>query len=228
MNLTRNIAVEKFQSLSITSSFAYSPAPSSMSSASSTCSSPPPASPMATLSELPSPSSWKSDCDEQTVTSSASKKRTSNHFDDDVKHFQPYVNKKPKFATKYDEMLQPLSPMTYLPVLTLMHPSKIHQPNFSLESQKQFQCLLETKTATSEIKSFLSKHAEAIDINEYNSEGRTALHQCCLDGNLSMAKLLVEFGANVKLATQEGFSTLHVAAFAGHANIMFFVLSLMK
>jgi Ankyrin repeats (3 copies) len=227
LNLSRRYLLEKSQSCSDESSFAYSPASSTMSSSSSTCSSPPPASPMSTLSDPPSPASWNSDCDEQqTVTSSASKKRTSNHFDDDVKHFQPYVNKKPKFATKYDEMLQPLSPMTYLPVESLMLPTKTHQANFNLASQKQFRSLLESKAATSEIESFLCQHSETIDINEYNSEGRTALHQCCFEGNLPTAKVLVRFGANAKLTTRDGFSLLHLAAFSGHSNFMFYIFSL--
>jgi len=230
MMTSRHYVLEKSQTCSEESSFVYSPASSTTSSSSSslsTCSSPPPASPESTLSDPPSPTpSWSSDLDDQqTFTSSASKKRSSSHFED-VRQHQPYVNKKPKFATKYDEMLQPLSPMTYLPVESLLLPPTTHRPNFNQASQRQFRSLMESNAKPSEIESFLSENSEMIDINEYNSEGRTALHQSCFDGNLSMAKLLVRFGANAKLTTRDGFSLLHIAAFAGHSGIMFYILSL--
>ena len=227
-NASRLYLLEKSQSCSEESSFIYSPASSTSSSSSSlsTCSSPPPASPDSTLSDPPSPTpSWSSDCDDRIYPSAVSKKRSSNHFED-ARQCQPFVNKKPKFATKYDEMLQPLSPMTYLPVESLMLPPTTHRPNFNQASQKQFRSLLESNVKSSEIESFLCENSEKIDINEYNSEGRTALHQSCFDGNLPMAKVLVRFGANAKLTTRDGFSLLHIAAFTGHSNIMFYILSL--
>jgi hypothetical protein len=152
------------------------------------------------MSDPPSPSSWTSECEDQSFSSS-NKKRSSNHFEDEeseasrVPEYHPYVNKKPKFATKYDEMLQPMSPMTYLPVESVMIPMKTHRANFSTQSQKQF---------------------------------RTALHQCCFDGNLPTAKLLVRFGADAKLTTREGFSTLHIAAFSGHSNVLLYIMSLRR
>ena len=219
------IVLEKSRSYSDESSFTYSPASSS---SSSTCSSPAPLSPMSTASDPPSPSSWSSDCDEhQTFTST--KKRASHHYEDDevVKHSpQPFGNKKPKFATKYDEMLQPMSPMTYLPVESLTLPSMAFRHNVNPSSQHQFRQLLQSKS--SDLESFLSENSEAIDINEYNVEGRTALQQCCIDGNLTTAKLLVRFGADAKLTTREGFSTLHLAAFSGHSNVMLYVMSLRR
>jgi len=230
MMTSRHYVLEKSQTCSEESSFVYSPASSTTSSSSSslsTCSSPPPASPESTLSDPPSPTpSWSSDLDDQqTFTSSASKKRSSSHFED-VRQHQPYVNKKPKFATKYDEMLQPLSPMTYLPVESLTLPAKTHRANLNVTSQQEFRNLLESKS--SDLESFLCNNSELIDINEYNVEGRTALQQCCIDGNLATAKLLVRFGADAKLTTREGFSTLHLAAFSGHSNLMLYVMSLRR
>ena len=229
LNCSNHFVLDKSRSFSEESSFTLSPASSTMtSSSSSTCSSPPPTSPMSTMSDPPSPSSWTSECEEPSFSSS-NKKRSSNHFEDEERvQYQPYVNKKPKFATKYDEMLQPLSPMTYLPVESVMVPMRTHRANFNIQTQKQFRSLLETRAKPNEIESFLGQHSEAIDINEYNVDGQTALHQCCFDGNLSTAKLLVRFGADAKLTTREGFSTLHIAAFSGHSNVLLYIMSLRR
>jgi len=235
LNCSNHFVLDKSRSFSEESSFTLSPASSTMtsSSSSSTCSSPPPTSPMSTMSDPPSPSSWTSECEDQSFSSS-NKKRSSNHFEDEeseasrVPEYHPYVNKKPKFATKYDEMLQPMSPMTYLPVESVMIPMKTHRANFSTQSQKQFRNLLETKAKLNDIEHFLGQHSESIDINEYSVDGRTALHQCCFDGNLPTAKLLVRFGADAKLTTREGFSTLHIAAFSGHSNVLLYIMSLRR
>lgn len=236
LNRSKHFVLDnKSRSFSDESSFTLSPASTTAatSSSMSTCSSPP-TSPMSTMSDPPSPISWASDCDEPvTTTSLPDKKRSSGHFEDDNENnrrYAPYVNKKPKFATKYDEMLQPLSPMTYLPVESLMLPlpNKTHRPNYNVQSQKQFRNLLESRAKISDIESFLGDNSETIDINEYNLEGRTALQQCCFDGNLPTAKLLVRFGADAKLTTREGFSTLHIAAFSGHSNILLYIMSLRR
>ena len=234
LNRSNHFVLDKSRSYSDESSFTLSPASTTAatSSSMSTCSSPP-TSPMSTMSDPPSPISWASDCDETVTTSLPDKKRSSSHFEDDNENnrrYAPYVNKKPKFATKYDEMLQPLSPMTYLPVESLMLPlpNKTHRPNYNVQSQKQFRNLLESRAKISDIESFLGDNSETIDINEYNLEGRTALQQCCFDGNLPTAKLLVRFGADAKLTTREGFSTLHIAAFSGHSNVLLYIMSLRR
>ena len=73
---------------------------------------------------------------------------------------------------------------------------------------------------------FLTEHLEKLDINQFNREGRTALQQSCLEGNLPLAKVLVKFGANSRIMTREGFSTLHLAVFSGHSHLMSYVMSL--
>ena len=137
-------------------------------------------------------------------------------------------NKQPRFATKYDEMLQPLSPVTTLPVETKQGLSihKTHQSIFDEQLQRQFQNLLVMASNVSDIEDFLSKHSENVDLNEYNEEGRTALQQSCFEGNLPLAQLLVRFGADSRLTTREGFSALHIAAFSGHSDILLYIMSL--
>ena len=64
-----------------------------------------------------------------------------------------------------------------------------------------------------------------IDVNGYNRDGQTALHQSCLDGNLDVVKLLVRFGADVRLANRDGWSALHIAAWGGHRDIAMYLIN---
>jgi len=191
---------------------------------------------MSTESDPPSPVSWVSDSEESvvsvsTTTTTNSKKRCSSHFESEHRpSFQTFVNKKPKFATKYDEMLQPLSPMTMLPIESLSLPtdSLVHRNSFNSQLQKEFRQLIESSATLLAVESFLEQHSETIDINEYNTEGRTALQQCVFEGNLPTVKLLVKYGADAKLTTRDGFSPLHLASFSGHSNILMYIISLRR
>ncbi|CAH1272307.1 NRARP [Branchiostoma lanceolatum] len=44
---------------------------------------------------------------------------------------------------------------------------------------------------------------KAVNVNVFDPEGQTALHQSVLDGNLELVKLLVKFGADVRLANRD-------------------------
>ncbi|CAL1527636.1 unnamed protein product [Lymnaea stagnalis] len=52
-----------------------------------------------------------------------------------------------------------------------------------------------------------------------NEDGLTALHQCCIDDNEEMLKLLLEFGANVNACDSEMWTPLHAAATCGHVTL---------
>ena len=158
----------------------------------------------------------------------------------------PQVNSsRLKFPTKYHEMLQPLSPVTTLPVEEVIRrplPNKTHITEHDVQLQQQFHSLVDnattcqvSKTTTNNentllssrvnsLEDFLVHHSENIDVNQYNTDGQTALQQSCLAGNLPLVKLLVRFGANMKLTTREGFSILHIAAFSGHSDLLTFVM----
>ena len=158
---------------------------------------------------------------------------------------------RPKFPTKYHEMLQPLTPVTTLPVEEVVRrplPMKTHVTEHDVQLQDQFHLLVNRATSspplspkvidnhdktqeqqrdrTNSVENFLMRHSENIDVNQYNSDGKTALQQCCLAGNVPLVKLLVRFGANVKLTTREGFSVLHIAAFSGQSDMLTFVMGL--
>jgi len=159
-----------------------------------------------------------------------------------------FVNKKPKFPTKYHEMLQPLSPVTTFPPpnttttdFTLLNTKQIPittdvklQEQFnlliddsvSLNGEQQISSSSPVESSTTKVKEFLIKHSKKIDVNRYNNEGQTPLQRCCLEGNLPMAKLLVKFGAKSKITTRDGFTTLHIAAFSGHSQMLFFIMNM--
>ena len=118
-------------------------------------------------------------------------------------------------------------------------PKKTHQSNVDKKLQEQFQNLMllvckqqtaaenvNNTAAVDQVEDFLTEHLEKLDINQFNREGRTALQQSCLEGNLPLAKVLVKFGANSRIMTREGFSTLHLAVFSGHSHLMSYVMSL--
>ena len=63
-----------------------------------------------------------------------------------------------------------------------------------------------------------------VDVNWYNVDGQTALHQGCRDGNLELVKLLVQFGANVRLTNRDGWSPLHLATYHGHRDVVMYLI----
>lgn len=77
----------------------------------------------------------------------------------------------------------------------------------------------------SELHRLLEELQTKVDVNGYNVDGQTALHQSCLDGNLELVKLLVRFGADVRLTTRDGWSALHLAAYCGHRDIALYLIN---
>uniref|UniRef100_A0A8C8SR44 Protein phosphatase 1 regulatory subunit n=1 Tax=Pelusios castaneus TaxID=367368 RepID=A0A8C8SR44_9SAUR len=58
-----------------------------------------------------------------------------------------------------------------------------------------------------------------------NADGISALHQACIDENLEVVQFLVENGANVNQADNEGWTPLHVAASCGYKEIAQYLLA---
>jgi len=180
----------------------------------------PPESPMSTASDQSSSSDWEFYDEVEGKNLNISKRLNSEGY--------MSVVKKPRFSTKYDEMLQPLSPATTLPVRTKPNfvITKTHRSHVEQRLQDQFHSLLELASDVKDVEEFLVKHSESVNVNEYNSEGRTPLQQTCYQGNLKMAQFLVRYGADWSMTTREGFSALHIAAFAGHSHMLLYIMSL--
>ena len=62
-------------------------------------------------------------------------------------------------------------------------------------------------------------------INEQDEKGSTVLHRSCLSGQLEMARLLMENGAELELRDDRGWTCLHYAAFGGHVDVVNFLIN---
>lgn len=58
-----------------------------------------------------------------------------------------------------------------------------------------------------------------------NEDGLTALHQCCIDDNEELMKLLLEFGADINAEDSEKWTPLHAAATCGHLNLARYLIN---
>ncbi|NXB67230.1 NRARP protein, partial [Struthidea cinerea] len=76
---------------------------------------------------------------------------------------------------------------------------------------------------TKELQSLLQNMTNCeFNVNSFGPEGQTAL------GNLELVKLLVKFGADIRLANRDGWSALHIAAFGGHQDIVLYLITKAK
>lgn len=76
-----------------------------------------------------------------------------------------------------------------------------------------------------ELQKILQRWEGVVNINFYDKEGQTALHWSCMDGNLELVKLLVKFGADIRLANRDGWSALHIAVYGGHQDIALYLIA---
>ncbi|ROL42527.1 Notch-regulated ankyrin repeat-containing protein B [Anabarilius grahami] len=94
--------------------------------------------------------------------------------------------------------------------------------------QRVFQEALR-KGNTKELHSLLQNMTNCeFNVNSFGPEGQTALHQSVIDGNLELVKLLVKFGADIRLTNRDGWSALHIAAFGGHQDIVLYLITRAK
>lgn len=76
-----------------------------------------------------------------------------------------------------------------------------------------------------ELQRILETFEGCVNVNLYDKEGQTALHQSCSEGNLELVKVLLQFGADVRLANRDGWNALHIALFAGHQNVAVYLVA---
>ncbi|CAM9670417.1 notch-regulated ankyrin repeat-containing protein [Lethenteron reissneri] len=94
---------------------------------------------------------------------------------------------------------------------------RIFQEAVSRGDTSKLQALLQDATAGA---------GEQFNVNSFfGPEGQTALHRSVIAGNLELVKLLVQFGADPRLATRDGWSALHIAAFGGHQDIVLYLIN---
>ena len=137
-----------------------------------------------------------------------------------------FVNRKPRFPTKYDEMLQPLCPVITLPVESSYSSHHAARPKVNVELQEELMALLRGSNLN-EIELFLREHSENVDLNVFDPEfGQTPLHDACQLGQLELVKILVQYGANHRLTNRDGFALLHLASFAGNTALMKYIMNI--
>lgn len=88
------------------------------------------------------------------------------------------------------------------------------------QTQKEFQEAVNRRDRA-EINRLLRN---GVNINALNEEGDTPLHQCIREGRVESAKLLVEFGADVKRTNRDGWSPAHLATFLGHRDLLLYLI----
>ena len=185
-----------------------------------------PASPVMSEGSASPPMSPRSDDGEDFIVNTPdNRKRSSDaslEADDDQWLF---VTKRPKYANKYEAMLQPLPSVISYKSKRKM-PSKTHQSPVDPKLQRQFHNLVGLASDAAEVEDFLARNSSHVDVDRFNEEGRTAFQQCCVEGNLDLAKILVKYGANSRLSTRDGFSPFHLAVYAGHLKIMMYIMQL--
>ena len=124
-----------------------------------------------------------------------------------------------------DRLNQSLFPFRSLqsPVNEAPLPKATHKPEYDADLQAAFESAVTTSNA-SQLDGLLKAHSESVDVNRYDSEGRTPLQRFCGQGSLELAKLLVRYGADLNLRTREGWSLIHIASFSGSSDMVNFVL----
>ncbi|XP_070176818.1 apoptosis-stimulating of p53 protein 2-like [Littorina saxatilis] len=77
---------------------------------------------------------------------------------------------------------------------------------------------------SSGLRRLLEAREGKINLNVLDTEGQSVLHESCQRGDLDLVKLLVRFGADVRLANRDGWSAVHIAAFGGHTDILLYLM----
>lgn len=79
--------------------------------------------------------------------------------------------------------------------------------------------------SANDLKSVMSFLAQGSDINMQNDRGLTALHEAAKEGNVEIAKLLIEKGAKINFVNPKGWTALHRAVNYGKIEIVKLLLN---
>ena len=133
--------------------------------------------------------------------------------------------KKPRYVgTIYEAMLAPLAPCTTLP-LTRLPPRT--QPQGDPRLQDDLNDLVRLGKRE-EVEEWLDENSHKVNLNLYSVEGLTPLQEVCQEGgegSMELARLLVRYGADTRLASRDGWSLVHMASFSGNSSLLLFLLS---
>lgn len=193
----------------------YSPYPYS---AYSEDSSPAPFSPASSVSAMSTTDSVSSDS--SPVPSPASPPSPHQH---DTEH---NIGNYPRYRNIYEERLQPLHAYQTLPSSQPL-PKATHRSDYNPQLQARFDAAV-LRGSFQELDAFLSSYSELVNINQFDVDGQTPLQHFCSLGNLKMVQLMVRFGADPRMTSKDGWSTIHIATWSGNSEVMMYIMRCSK
>lgn len=69
------------------------------------------------------------------------------------------------------------------------------------------------------VKGLIQHHRDGIDLDAWNKDGLSPIHQCCIDGNKKLMSVLLKGDANINVADPKGWTSLHTAAAIGNYDL---------
>ena len=148
-------------------------------------------------------------------------------YQDDSDYEEEPVSKVPRYVgTIYEQRLAPLSPVTSLPVPLYVGSGHVKRHDNKL--QAKFLEIIDNGNDTA-LESFLELNGDFVDVNQYGEDGVTPVQRVCQDGGkVAVARVLVKYGADLKLTSRDGWAPLHMASFSGNLQLMMYIRSCPK
>jgi ankyrin repeat protein len=132
----------------------------------------------------------------------------------------------------YEERLQPLFTARSEPPPPPHNgrpmPAATHVSGYDAALQARFNAAVAAGSYR-DLEELLRAYAHCINVNEYDlASGQTAMQKFCVAGDLSLIQLMVRYGADSRLCSRDGWSTLHMAAWSGRPEVVMYVLDCSK
>ena len=136
-----------------------------------------------------------------------------------------------RFRNVYEERLQPLFTARTESVHNANHrpmPTPTHVSGYDAALQARFNAAVQ-ESSYRDLEELLRSYAHRINVNEYDlASGQTPMQKFCVAGDLNLIQLLVRYGADSRLCSRDGWSTLHMAAWSGRPEVIMYVLDCSK
>jgi len=132
----------------------------------------------------------------------------------------------PRYRNIYEERLQPLHAYQTLPSSAPL-PKATHRSDYNPQLQARFGAAV-NRGSFQELDEFLSSYSELVNINQFDNNGQTPLQHFASQGNLKMVQLMVRFGADPRMTSKDGWSTVHIATWSGNSEVMMYIMRCSK